>query len=172
MKTGKLTVTAMLLSVSFAVSVIEGMIPLNFTAAVPGLKLGFANIAVAAALFMCGKSSAFCVAVLRPFLSFIVFGNVTSFILSLSGGLIAFCSLCMAEKLYGKVFSFCGLSVISAVFHSIGQITAACFVVSDIWIITYLPLLCAASSATGFLTGCFMNTVIPRLISSRSAKNV
>lgn len=170
MKTGKLTVTAMLLSVSFAVSVLEGMIPLNITAAVPGLKLGFANIAVVAALFMCGKAYAFSVVLLRPLLTLLVFGNITSFILSLCGGVLSFISLILASKMYGKVFSFCGISVISAVSHSIGQIIAASFVVSDAWIFAYLPLLCSASVITGFITGMLMNTLIPKLILYRGEK--
>ena len=161
MKTAKITATALLLSVSFILSLLEGYVPLNL---VPGLKLGFANIAVTTAVYMLGMRWAFLIVVLRPILSLLLFGNFTSFVLSLSGGIIAFASVCATKKLYGKICSFCGISVISAVCHSIGQIVAAIFVVSDSAVLSYLPLLCAASSVTGFITGCVMNSVIPRII--------
>ncbi len=163
MKTGKLTVTAILLSLSFAISLLESFVPVNAVIPIPGLKLGLANIAVMAAFFLCGRASALCVAVFRPLMTLVLFGNVTSFILSMSGSLISFCGLMFTNLLYDKLFSFGGISVISAVLHAAGQIIAASFVVSDGAVYSYLPLLAAASSATGLINGMIMNAVYDRV---------
>ena len=171
MKTGKITFTALLLSLSFSLSLIESFIPVSAFIPVPGLKLGFANIAVMAALFLCGRFSALCIVVLRPVLNLIMFGNITSFILSLSGGILSYAVLVISVKMYGKVFSFGGISIICAVFHSIGQVAAAAFFVSDTVIFGYLPLLCAASSATGLLNGFIMNCIIERITILGGSKN-
>ncbi len=169
MKTGKLTLSALLLSLSFAISLLESFVPINAVIPIPGLKLGFANIAVMAAYLLCGRRYALCIAFLRPLLTFFLFGNVTSFILSLSGGLVSFAGICATFCLYDKVFSFGGISVISALLHSTGQIFAATVVVSDSSVFAYLPLLAAASSVTGLLNGFIMNAVFARLQKTRRA---
>ena len=161
MKTSKITACALFLSVSFVISLLEGAVPLPL---IPGLKLGFANIAVVAAFFYMGKNWALSIVITRPLLALLLFGNLTSFLLSLSGGLLAWLSLCFTLRLYTKALSFCGISAISAVCHSIGQILAASLVVADYAVYAYLPLLCAASSVAGFFTGCIMNAIIPRII--------
>ncbi len=167
MKTGKLTLSALLLSLSFAISLLESFVPINALIPIPGLKLGFANIAVMAAYLLCGRRYAFCIVFLRPLLTFFLFGNVTSFVLSLSGGLLSFAGICATLCLYDKVFSFGGISVILALLHSTGQIFAATVVVSDGSVFAYLPLLAAASSATGLLNGFIMNAVLSRLQKAR-----
>lgn len=169
MKTGKLTLTALLLSLSFAISLLEAFVPINAVIPIPGLKLGFANIAVMAAFLQCGKGYALCITLFRPLLTFLLFGNVTSFILSLSGGILAFAGLLVTFGLYNKVFSFGGISVISALLHSTGQILAATVVVADTAVVAYLPLLAAASSVTGLFNGFIMNAVLSRLQNVRRA---
>lgn len=173
MRTGKIPETALLLSLSFGLSFAERFVPVMVLFPIPGLKLGFANIAVMAALECCGAGSALAVVLLRPVLSYLFFGSVTGLVLSLSGGLLAFGALllCMRGlRLYGSVFSYAGLSVVSAVFHSIGQIAAVSVVVSDGAIFGYLPVLCAASTLTGILTGAIMNAVIPRVCAARGIR--
>lgn len=162
-KTTKLTLTALFLSLSFMLSLLEGFVPISVFVPIPGLKLGFANIAVMAAILYCGRISALCIVVLRPLLNLLLFGNITSFILSLSGGLLSYFVLLFTVKLYKKAFTFGGISVISAVCHSIGQIIAASIVVTSGAVYSYLPLLCAASAVTGMLTGVVMNLVYSRL---------
>ena len=159
----KITLCALLLSVSFCISIFEGFVPISAVIPVPGLKFGFANIAVVAALYLCGTLPAFCIVILRPLLSFIIFGNVTGSLLSLGGGIFSFIILIVLKRSYGKLFSFRGISCVCAVFHAAGQICAASVIMSDIFIFSYLPVLSAASCITGFLNGMVMNMVIPPL---------
>lgn len=164
MKGRKLTETALLLAVSFALSWLESFIPIRALCPIPGLKLGLANLAVTTAILFVGKRNAFAIVCLRPLLSFLLFGNATATLLSLCGGVFALCTVIVALPLYGRVFSLGGLSVISAVFHGIGQCLAACLVTESAAVLWYLPLLCAASSLTGLFTGSLMNTVTARLV--------
>lgn len=163
MKSRKLTETALLLAVSFVLSWLESFIPIRALFPIPGLKLGFANIAVTAALLFVGKKNAFAIVLLRPLLALLLFGNVTSATLSLCGGTLALCATIVVLPFYRRVFSLGGLSVISAVFHGIGQCAAVCFFTESVAVLWYLPLLCAASSITGLFTGFLMNGVAARL---------
>lgn len=160
-KMRKITLCALLLSVSFCISVFESFVPISSVIPIPGLKFGFANIAVVAALYICGKFSAMCIVVLRPLLSLIVFGNITGAVLSLCGGLFSYIALIITIKAYKKSLSFRGISSVCAVFHAFGQICAASIIMSDIYVFSYLPVLCVASAITGFLNGIVMNIAIP-----------
>ena len=160
----KLTRTALLLAVSFVLSWLESFVPLRLLFPIPGLKLGLANIAVTAALFAVGKKAALCLVVLRPPLSFFLFGNITGCALSLCGGLLSLTALLAALPLYRKTLSLGGISVLSAVCHGIGQCAAAAALMKSGAIFFYTPLLCAASSITGLFTGWMMNGVIFKIL--------
>lgn len=170
MKTEKITVTALLLAVSFALSALEGFVPIGLLIPIPGLKLGLANIAVMAALLLVGKGAALTLVLLRPLLSLLVFGNATSCLLSLSGGMLAFSAVLLMLPLYRRVFSLGGISVLSAVCHGTGQIAAASMLMGSGSLFLYLPLLGAASAVTGLVTGWLMNVVMERLWTFRSGR--
>lgn len=167
----KITLCALLLSVSFCISVLEGFVPINAIIPIPGLKFGFANIAVVAALYICGNFSAFCIVILRPFISFILFGNITSAALSLCGGIFSFVILVILKYTYNRYLSFRGISSVCAVFHAAGQICAASVIMNSSYVFSYLPVLCTASCITGFLNGIVMNAVVPPLSRVYGVKN-
>ena len=160
----KLTRTALLLAVSFVLSRVESLVPLNLIFPIPGLKLGLSNIAVMAAMLTVGKGAALSLVVLRPLLSLLLFGNFTGSVLSLCGGLFSIAAVSASLPLYRRTFSLGGISVISAVFHGIGQCAAASVLMRNAAMLGYAPLLCAASSVTGLFTGWVMNAVIPKFL--------
>jgi heptaprenyl diphosphate synthase len=72
---------------------------------------------------------------------------------SLSGGLL---STLVMSFLYGKmkkVFSITGISMAGAVFHNIGQLAAAAFVMRELSVFSYLPVLLVSGIVAGFLIG-------------------
>lgn len=162
-----LTRTALLLAVSFVLSWLESFIPLRAFFPIPGLKLGLANAAVMTAMLTVGKRSALSIAVLRPILNLLLFGNATSFFLSLCGGLLSFAVLCALLPLYRRYVTLGGISVLCAVFHGIGQCAAAGVLMRSGGIWLYAPLLCAASCVTGLFTGWLTETVISHIIPKR-----
>ena len=158
-----MSLTAMFLAASLIISIVEGISGVNAFIPLPGVKLGFCNIATTACLYLVSPYSAMSVAIIRPLLMFLFSGNPVSLLMSLGGSLVSFLSLVATKRLYGNVFSFAGVSCISAVFHSIGQLLCAMLIMEDTALLLYLPLFLATSSIAGSVSGCVMNTVIPRI---------
>lgn len=151
------------LAVSVIISIAESVSGLNALIPIPGVKLGLCNVAITACLYVCSVRIAFFVALLRPLFMFLFWSNPVSLAMSFCGGIMAYISLVFTKKLYGKVFSFCGISCISALFHSAGQILAAMLLMGDGALLGYFPLFAACSSVAGTFCGAVMNIVIPRL---------
>ena len=158
-----LSMCALFLAFSVIVSFVESMSGINALIPLPGVKMGLCNVAITACLYLCSAKEAFFVALLRPVFLFAFSANPVGFAMSFCGGMTTFLSLVLTKKLHGKVFSFAGISCISAVCHSIGQIVCACFITGSVGVMLYLPMLCAFSSAAGSLCGIIMNFVIPKL---------
>ncbi len=148
-KTDHLTKMGLLLALSLIFSYIEFIIPFNFT--VPGMKLGLANLAVVLTLYLFGERDAFLIDVLRVILSGFLFGNLAGILFSLAGAVLSFAAMVVARKL--KIFSICGVSICGGIFHNIGQIIIAMFVVKTMGIIYYLPVLLITGVITGALIG-------------------
>lgn len=160
-KIRKLTLCAMFLAASVIISAVEGISGVNAFIPLPGVRLGFCNIATAACLYLVSATGALAISVIRPLFMFMISGNPVSFAMSLLGSVVSCLSLIATKKLYGKLFTFAGVSCISAVFHSIGQIAAAMIIMGDNALLWYLPLLLAASSVAGSVSGCVMNLILP-----------
>ncbi len=162
-KLRSIALSSVLLALSVIISFVESVSGINSFIPLPGVRLGFCNIAVTACLYLVSPYGALAVALIRPVFLFLFSGNPVSLAMSFCGGLVSFLSLVVTKPLYGKSFSFAGISCISAVFHSIGQLAAAMIIMSDISLIFYLPVFCAASSVAGFVSGTVMNIIVPRL---------
>ena len=165
-KSRKMTVlsqTALLLSMSLVLSLVEAMFPLTAFLPLPGVKLGLANIATVAAFYILGKTPALCIALVRPFVMLLLSGNVFSLAMSLSGAAFAYVSLVLTRKLYGKYVSYVGVSCVSAVFHAVGQTVMCMLLLYDTAILYYLPVFAFASCITGVFCGIIMNVTLPRL---------
>lgn len=158
-----LSLSALFLAASVIISIVEGISGVNGFIPLPGVRLGFCNIAVTACLYLVSPGGALAVALVRPLFLFLFSGNPVSLLMSFCGGLVSYLSLVVTKGLYGKVFSFAGVSCISAVFHSIGQIAAAMMLMGDTALLAYLPVFAAASSVAGSVSGTLMNAILPRL---------
>ena len=154
---------ALFLAFSVIISFVESMSGINALFPLPGVKVGLCNVAITACLYLCSAREAFFVALLRPIFLFAFSANPVGFAMSVCGSMTAFASVVLTKKLYGKVLSFGGISCISAVCHSVGQIVCACFITGSFGVLLYLPLLCAFSSVAGTICGVVMNFVIPKL---------
>ncbi len=157
-----MSLAALFLAASVLISIVEGISGVNAFIPLPGVRLGFCNIAVTACLYLVSMPYALAVALIRPLFLFLFSGNPVSLAMSFCGGLVSFLSLVATKPLYGKTFSFAGISCISSVFHSIGQIAAAMMLMGDSALLIYLPVFAAASSVAGTVCGVVMNLILPR----------
>ena len=143
----KLTRFAILTSLALALSLAEAMLIPDGWFPIPGLRLGLANIVTLLVVLMYGAGPAFVVLVVRSLIVFVFSGNVTAFLLALCGGAAAILGMYVASRL--RFFSIFSVSVAGAAAHHVGQIVAAAFLTGTLSVISYLPLLLAASLPTG-----------------------
>lgn len=149
-RTRKLTMLAVFVSLAMILSVVENLIPIPI--AVPGVKLGLANIITVLVILKFGPKEAFVVVFLRCLLVSMLFGGPIIFLFSVTGGLLSTLVMVLLYKYFGKVFSILGISVAGSIAHNIGQITIACIILNEFLIVTYLPVLLV----TGIITGVFV----------------
>ncbi len=139
----------MLTGFALMLSYVEAMIPV--APGIPGIKPGFANLAVVLCLYLYGSSSALSVNVARVLLSSFLFGNMYTVLYSLAGALASFAAMALARR--RGYYSPIGVSVWGGVCHNVGQLAVAMAVVRTFWVGTYLPWLMAAGCLTGILIG-------------------
>ena len=159
MKTKTITVSGLLISLSLILSYLESRIPIF--AAVPGLKLGLANIVVVFALYSLSWKEALLVSVLRVLLSSLLFGSVLSLAYSASGAIVSFIIMVVLKKT--GVFGTVGVSVAGGVMHNVGQVAVACLVLDSRALVYYLPVLIISGTIAGVAVGLTASAVIRRV---------
>lgn len=161
-KVRRLTRNAILLAIALVLALVERWIPLHLVIPVPGLKLGLANVVTLFALLCVGRTDALLILVVRSAIMGAILGPMT-FVLSFSGGLLAFLMMWLASLGEGRIFSVIGLSVLGAAAHNTGQVFMASLVLSEPLLLTmYLPPLLLTGLGTGTLTGVAALPVIRR----------
>lgn len=153
MKNKKLKKTvflALCVTVSLILSYVEALLPPIWTA-VPGIKLGLANIAVLFVLYRFGVIEAALVSFLRLVLSSLLFGNPVTFIYSLAGAVLSLFVMAVLRKT--GVFSTIGVSVAGAVSHNLGQILTAMLILETAEIGYYMIVLIFTGTLSGIFVG-------------------
>lgn len=159
METRKIARMGLLVALAMILSYVESLIPAFV--AVPGVKVGLANIVVIFALYTLGPLEALTVSLLRVILSSFLFGSVLSLLYSLSGALLSLGGMIVMKKL--KIFSTLVVSVTGGVLHNVGQILVACLVLETDVLLYYLPVLILSGVVTGAVIGIIGSLVIKRL---------
>lgn len=137
------------LAVALLLSYIETLIPFGF--GIPGIKLGLTNLLVILCLYHYGVKEALGLNVMRIVLAGFLFGNLYSILYSMAGGLCSFLVMWIAYKT--GFLTEKGVSVLGGVFHNLGQIVVAAFVVQTPGVFYYVPWLLMAGVLTGWLLG-------------------
>ena len=149
----KMVIISLLVSLGLILHVVEGLIPIN--GIVPGAKLGLANIPNLFALIIFGFQAGLQVFLLRVFLGSLLIGTfmTINFYFSLAGGILGFLAMAFAYFYLRDKLSIIGVSVLGAVFHNIGQIIVAFFIIANQGIFYYLPYLLLMAVPTGIGVG-------------------
>ena len=149
----------MLISLAFIFSYIEAVIPIPIP--VPGVKLGLANLVLIVGLYTVGISGTIAVSLVRIVLVGFTFGNLSSMIYSLAGGIVSLILMILLKKT-GK-FSQIGVSIIGGIGHNIGQLTAAALITETAGVFYYLPFLIVAGVIAGAVIGLLGGMVTDRI---------
>ena len=147
----RLTTAAVLIALGIALQVLESMAPIPV--AIPGGKLGLANIATVMTLFLFDAKTAFAVALLRSALGSLLYGGVSGMLYSVAGAAFSAAVMVLLRRYARGKLSIVGVSIAGAVCHNAAQVTVAALVLGNVWIYTYLPLLGLLAAVTGMFTG-------------------
>ena len=159
MKTRKITVAAVLTALAMILSYLESLIPAFV--ALPGVKIGLANIVTVFALYMIGWRGAICVSLVRALLTALLFGNAASLFYSLCGALLSFAGMLLIKAI--PLFSPVGVSTVGGVLHNIGQIFASALLMKTAAVFAYLPVLLLSGTIGGVVVGIAAGLLVVRL---------
>ncbi len=150
MNVKKLTYMAMLTAISMIVFLIEAQIPLPF--AVPGVKLGIANVITLYAIWTLGWKEAGAILIIRIFLGNVIAGNVMAMAYSLAGGLLCWVIMSLLKPIM-KRSQIWIMSILGAIGHNAGQLAVAIAISGTAAMAWYAPVLLVAGVITGAFTG-------------------
>ncbi len=135
--------------VALVLSYLEAILPPLY-AAVPGVKMGLANVAILFVLYRFGVGEAAAVSFVRLFAVALLFGNAMTLMYSAAGAVLSLAVMWVLKKI--DLFSVVGVSVAGGVFHNLGQIAVAMAVLRTAEIGYYMIVL----AVTGILAGVFV----------------
>ena len=159
MKTKKLVTLAVTISMAMILSFVESRIPAFV--AIPGVKVGLANIAVIFALYKMGWREAISVSVIRVLLVALLFGSVVSLAYSIAGAVISLSLMILLKKL--GIFTEVAVSVVGGITHNIGQILIAFLLLETSVVFYYLPFLLVSGVIAGIAVGIASALLIKRI---------
>lgn len=159
MELKKFTRLSLFLALSVVLNIIEAFIPI-FNGAIPGLKLGLANIVILFVLYQYSIKEALYISIIRVILVGILRTGLfsISFWFSLGGAILSIIFMYTFKKI--TKLSIIGISIIGSIAHSIGQILIAILIINNSGMFYYLPWLLLFSIPTGILTGLIAKTLI------------
>ncbi len=138
---------------------LELLIPFSF--GIPGVKLGLANIMTVIVLYLLGTKEATAVSLIRIVVVNLLFGGLYGMLYSMAGGILSL--VCMALLKKTDRFSIMGISMVGGIMHNVGQMIIAIFVVEELRLIYYLPVLLFSGVITGLINGIISMKVCRRL---------
>ena len=155
----RIALLGVLAALAIILSYLESLIPP--LVAMPGVKMGLANIAVMYALFKLGFSNAFFISLVRNIAIFLLFGGFIALLYSVAGAALSLCVMCLLKRF--SPFTELGVSVAGGVTHNFAQILVAIFMFSTSSLILYLPILVVSGALAGIVIGICSSIVIKKV---------
>lgn len=164
MTTQKLTELSLLTATALIIFIVElrfpDIIPL------PGVKLGLANIITVYAVYRFQAKEAVMMVMIRVFLGAVFAGNISALIYSLSGAMLCLLGMLLIRKIIPiQMIWLC--SIIGAILHNIGQISAAVLMMRTSAVIAYLPILIVSGCIAGLVTGLCAQLIVKRAMKEK-----
>ena len=159
MKTKKIAVLALAIALAMILSFVESQIPAFV--AIPGVKIGLANIAVVFVLYKLGWKEAVLISLVRVFRVSVLFGTAVSLFYSVAGAVLSRTGMVLLRKT--GLFSTVAVSVTGGVLHNVGQILMACLLLETNVIVYYLPFLILSGVIAGVVIGVVSAIMVNRV---------
>ena len=156
-----------LICLCLAINAIEALFLKLIPLPIPGAKIGLSNLVI---LFCIGNRQyglSWCLALTRPFVSALLFGNPVGFLFSICGGILSVFAMQLATPLLTRNFTFLSIGVLGSITFQFGQ-TLAAFVLYGSAILYYTPVLLFFGTISGALIGFLQNLLFARLSKTAS----
>lgn len=163
-KTKRIALLGLMIALAMIMSYIEVLFPLSF--AVPGIKMGLANIVIVFVLFRLGMRDAILVSLIRVVLVSLLFGNFMSLAYSVAGAALSLLGMGLLKRT--DRFSPIGVSVVGGILHNAGQILMAVILLGTEQIAFYFPVLAVTGTVTGVVIGLVAGLVLRRFTKSKA----
>ena len=157
--TKKLTLLAMMITFAIVLSYVESKIPAFV--AIPGVKIGLANIVVIFVLYKLGIKEAIVISGVRVFIISMLFGNPISLIYSIAGAFLSLSVMFLLKKL--TPLKEVAVSVVGGVMHNVGQIAVASVILDTNVVVYYLPFLILSGTIAGIAVGVAAAVLVKRI---------
>ncbi len=160
-KLRKILIIALLSGGGAILGIVESMLPI--LPAIPGGKLGLANIVTVSALYILGGWETILISIVRTVVSSALYGGFNAFIYSFSGALLSTIVMIGIKKMLNNKVSSVGISVAGAATHNIAQVAVAWCIVRSSALLPYLAFLIAISLISGVCTGVIARECVKRI---------
>lgn len=155
-----------LLGILGAISLVLGLFESILLPDIPflpvGAKPGLSNVVIMYTAGVMGFPGAVYIVLIKAVFALITRGATAGF-MSFCGGMLSTAAVCILIKFRGKIFSFLGIGVMSAVMHNMGQLLAACIISGTFALLNYGKYLLIFAIITGAVTGGMLLILMPRL---------
>lgn len=156
----KLAYLGLCTAVALILAYVEVLLP-PLTSAVPGIKLGLPNIAIIFVLYRYGVRYAAMVSFVRIAVVSILFGNPMTFAYSAAGAVLSLLVMAILRRM--DVLSTVGVSVAGGVFHNVGQILMAMWLLGTAELGYYLIVLAITGTVSGIFVGLCGGMAVKRI---------
>ena len=146
----RITSIGILTAIALTIFVLESQIPP--LVAIPGIKLGLANIVTLFALVFLSPTDSFIILILRVTMGSGFSGQIMMLAYSLTGGLLCLLTEMILLK-YLPLKNLWAASIIGAIIHNTAQVAVAALITQTPGIFWYMPYLIIAAIITGAFIG-------------------
>lgn len=160
MKSKKVAFFGIMGALSLVLGLFESLLLPEIPFLPPGAKLGLSNLVTMYAIYTSSFSGGIYIVLLKALFALITRGGTAAF-MSLSGGVLSCLAASLMMKKEGRLFSFFGIGIASAVMHNMGQLFAACVVTGTFALLSYVKYLLVFALVTGAVTGTALVVVMP-----------
>jgi len=164
--TRKPVLLALFTAQAIVLSIVESWLPIPV--GIPGVKLGLANIITLAVIIFFGFKEALAVVIVRTVLVSFFTGGPMVFLFSAAGGFLSTAVMAVLYRRMSKIFSIIGVSIAGAIMHNFGQLLVASFVMKEVSVLMYLPIL----MISGIIMGCFVGLCTNFLVKALKKTNI
>ena len=154
-----IAIAGLLAALALIFSYVEILFPVFI--AVPGVKLGIANVVIIIALYYLNGRYALAINVVRVLIAGLLFTGAFGMLYSLAGALLSLGTMVLLKRTYR--FSVTGVSIAGGVTHNLGQILVAAVVVGNIKVFVYFPVLIISGVISGAVIGVVAQLILLRL---------